>query len=166
MRRLAARDGVPVLCGRTHTHRRVTLCRDLDLSYLLLTRFSCADKGHTCERSRNPNGALSGADASTAADAAHWSFADVERRMEFALRCAYAHGTQAVRTHLMSGSRAQFELSWCVCWVRTAQTCFAEVLRCAQARVFGAQRALAWSPGVTGRRACRAELFSVRALYE
>ena len=33
--------------------------------------------------------------------------------MDFALRCAYAHGTQAVRTHLMSGSRAQFELAWC-----------------------------------------------------
>ena len=76
--------------------------------------FRHADKGHTCERSRNPNGTLSGADASTAADAAHWSPADVERRMDFALRCAYAHGTQAVRTHLMSGSRAQFELAWCV----------------------------------------------------
>ena len=75
---------------------------------------SVADKGHTCERSRNPNGSLSGADASTAADAAHWSSVDVERRMDFALRCAYAHGTQAVRTHLMSGSRAQFELAWCV----------------------------------------------------
>jgi hypothetical protein len=74
---------------------------------------SAADKGHTCERSRNHNGALSGADASTAADAAHWSPVDVERRMDFALRCAYAHGTQAVRTHLMSGSRAQFELAWC-----------------------------------------------------
>ena len=77
--------------------------------------FRGADKGHTCERSRNPNGTLSGADASTAADAAHWSPADVERRMDFALRCAYAHGTQAVRTHLMSGSRAQFDLAWCVC---------------------------------------------------
>ena len=31
--------------------------------------------------------------------------------MEFALRCAYAHGTQALRTHLMSG-RAQSQLSW------------------------------------------------------
>ena len=80
----------------------------------LLTLVRRADKGHTCERSRNPNGALSGADASTAADAAHWSLGDVERRMDFALCCAYAHGTQAVRTHLMSGSRAQFELAWCV----------------------------------------------------
>jgi hypothetical protein len=49
-----------------------------------------ADKGHTCERSRNPNGALSGADASTAADAAHWSAEDVERRMDFALRAVRA----------------------------------------------------------------------------
>ena len=32
--------------------------------------------------------------------------------MDFALRCAYAHGTQALRTHLMSG-REQSKLSWC-----------------------------------------------------
>ena len=41
--------------------------------------------------------------------------------MDFALRCAYAHGTQAVRTHLMSGSRAQFELAWCALWLRNIE---------------------------------------------
>jgi hypothetical protein len=109
--RSATRNGLPVLRGLAHAHRRVARC----LGTLPSTEiFRRADKGHTCERSRNPNGTLSGADASTASDAAHWSPADVERRMDFALRCAYAHGTQAVRTHLMSGSRAQFELAWCV----------------------------------------------------
>ena len=47
--------------------------------------------------------------------------------MDFALRCAYAHGTQAVRTHLMSGSRAQFELAWCVAllgWVYSSDKPF------------------------------------------
>lgn len=46
-----------------------------------------ADKGHTTERSRNPNGSLSGADRSTARDAAFWDEADVHRRMDFSLRC-------------------------------------------------------------------------------
>jgi cytosine deaminase len=32
--------------------------------------------------------------------AANWSAADVEARMDFALRCAFAHGTTAIRTHL------------------------------------------------------------------
>ena len=47
--------------------------------------------------------------------------------MDFALRCAYAHGTQAVRTHLMSGSRAQFELAWCV-WTVYRSKLIAEAL--------------------------------------
>lgn len=46
-----------------------------------------ADKGHTTERSRNPNGSLSGADRSTARDAAFWDESDVYRRMDFSLRC-------------------------------------------------------------------------------
>ena len=45
-----------------------------------------ADKGHTCERSRNPDGSLSGADRSTASDAAFWDAADVYRRMDFSLQ--------------------------------------------------------------------------------
>lgn len=40
---------------------------------------SPADKGHTCERSRNPDGSLSGADRSTAADADLWDADDVFR---------------------------------------------------------------------------------------
>jgi hypothetical protein len=38
---------------------------------------SHADKGHTCERSRNPNGSLTGADSSTARDADFWDMGDV-----------------------------------------------------------------------------------------
>lgn len=70
------------------------------------------DKAHTCERSRNPTGSLHGADASTAADAAHWTAGEVEARMEFAVRCAHAHGTLALRTHLMSATEAQRSLAW------------------------------------------------------
>ena len=35
------------------------------------------DKGHTCERSRNPTGNLTGADSSTAQDASFWDLDDV-----------------------------------------------------------------------------------------
>jgi cytosine deaminase len=70
------------------------------------------DKGHTTERSRNPDGSLSGADRSTARDAAFWDEADVYRRMDFSLRCAYAHGTSALRTHLINMSPKQTALTW------------------------------------------------------
>ena len=74
--------------------------------------FSTADKGHTTERSRNPNGSLSGADRSTARDAAFWDEADVRRRMDFSLRCAYAYGTSALRTHLINMTPKQTQLTW------------------------------------------------------
>lgn len=59
------------------------------------------DKGHIWPRSPNPDGTFEGALTTVGADrAARWTAADVARRMEFALRCAYAHGTRAIRTHL------------------------------------------------------------------
>ncbi|KAK9817658.1 hypothetical protein WJX72_000267 [[Myrmecia] bisecta] len=70
------------------------------------------DKGHTGERSRNPNGSLSGADRSTARDAAFWDKDDVYRRMDFSIKCAYAHGTSALRTHLINMTPKQLELTW------------------------------------------------------
>ncbi|KAK9842487.1 hypothetical protein WJX81_002358 [Elliptochloris bilobata] len=70
------------------------------------------DKSHTCERSRNPNGSLSGADRSTARDAAFWDKDDVFRRMDFSIKCAYAHGTSALRTHLINMTPRQTELTW------------------------------------------------------
>jgi cytosine deaminase len=44
-------------------------------------------------------------------DHARWGAEDVRRRMDFALRCAHAHGTRAIRTHLDS-SPPQPEISW------------------------------------------------------
>jgi cytosine deaminase len=59
------------------------------------------DKGHIWARSPNPDGTFMGALTATGADrTAHWSAKDVRRRMDFALRSAYAHGTRAIRTHL------------------------------------------------------------------
>jgi len=59
------------------------------------------DKGHIWPRSPNPDGTFMGALTTVGADrVARWSAADVAARMEFSLRCAFAHGTRAVRTHL------------------------------------------------------------------
>ena len=61
------------------------------------------DKGHTWERAPNPDGTFDGAIRTVTEDrAAHWSAEDVRRRMDFGLRCSFAHGTRAVRTHLDS----------------------------------------------------------------
>ena len=61
------------------------------------------DKGHVVPRLSEADGSFNGARKSTSADrAGHWTAEDVERRMEFGLRCAYAHGVSAIRTHLDS----------------------------------------------------------------
>lgn len=70
------------------------------------------DKGHIWPRRPNPDGSFVGARSAVAADReANWSAADVARRMDFALRCAYAHGTAALRTHIDSGP-PQDAISW------------------------------------------------------
>ncbi len=70
------------------------------------------DKGHIWQRSPNPDGSFAGALAAVGADRqAHWSLSDVRTRFEFGLRCAYAHGTVAIRTHLDSAS-PQHRISW------------------------------------------------------
>ena len=61
------------------------------------------DKGHIWPRAPNPDGTFDGALSTVEADRiANWSGPDVRTRMDFALRCAYAHGTSAIRTHLDS----------------------------------------------------------------
>ncbi|MDW3225448.1 MAG: cytosine deaminase [Paracoccaceae bacterium] len=70
------------------------------------------DKGHIWPRAANPDGSFAGALATVGADRkAHWHAGDVRTRMEFALRCAYAHGTRAIRTHLDS-IPPQDDISW------------------------------------------------------
>lgn len=70
------------------------------------------DKGHIWARKPNPDGTFEGALGSVGDDrVARWSAGDVRARMEFALKCAYAHGTKAIRTHLDS-IPPQDEISW------------------------------------------------------
>ncbi len=58
------------------------------------------DKGHIVDRSPNLDGTHMGARLACAADRPSWSAADLRRRMDFGLRCAYAHGVTAIRTHI------------------------------------------------------------------
>lgn len=70
------------------------------------------DKGHIFHRSPNPDGTFLGARMATLSDReSRWSAADVRARMDFALRCAYAHGTSTLRTHLDSLGK-QAAISW------------------------------------------------------
>ena len=72
------------------------------------------DKGHIWPRRPNPDGSFMGALVAVAEDReANWTAADVERRMDFAIRCAYAHGTAAIRTHIDSAP-PQHEIGWAV----------------------------------------------------
>src|SRR5690606_23311882 len=70
------------------------------------------DKSHIWPRRGNPDGSWMGALLAAEADRRqHWSASDLERRMEFALRSAYAHGTAAIRTHLDSAP-PQHAITW------------------------------------------------------
>lgn len=61
------------------------------------------DKGHIWNRAPNPDGTFNSALTTVKIDAAnHWDETDVYRRMEFGLKCSYAHGTKAIRTHIDS----------------------------------------------------------------
>lgn len=61
------------------------------------------DKGHIWERSPNLEGTFDNALTTVKKDAQpYWDAEELYRRMEFGLKCAYAHGTKAIRTHLDS----------------------------------------------------------------
>lgn len=70
------------------------------------------DKGFIWDRAPNPSGSWQDALAVVERDrSANWQAEDVAARMDFALRCAYAHGTAAIRTHIDSFG-PQAEISW------------------------------------------------------
>jgi cytosine/creatinine deaminase len=70
------------------------------------------DKGHIWSRRANPDGRFMSALLAVKDDRErHWSAEDVRRRMGFALGCAFAHGTRAIRTHLDSIA-PQDAVSW------------------------------------------------------
>ncbi|MDJ0686954.1 MAG: cytosine deaminase [Xenococcaceae cyanobacterium MO_188.B32] len=59
------------------------------------------DKGHIWQRSPNCDGTFATALATAIDDGQkYWQPEDLYPRMEFGLKCSYAHGTKAIRTHL------------------------------------------------------------------
>ncbi|MEN3382081.1 MAG: cytosine/creatinine deaminase, partial [Hyphomicrobiales bacterium] len=94
-------DGLP----RFDLDRGIVLPRLVDMHTHI-------DKGHIWHRAPNPDGSFMGARTTVMADRdANWSRDDVARRMDFALRCAFAHGTGALRTHIDSYPK-QIPISW------------------------------------------------------
>jgi cytosine deaminase len=68
------------------------------------------DKGQVIPR-QLPDGTLDTGAIATAADRKRWTPEDMHARMSFGLRCAYAHGVSAIRTHLDSQPE-QAAMSW------------------------------------------------------
>lgn len=70
------------------------------------------DKGHIWRRTANPDGTFDSALDSCQRDREqYWQSSDVYRRMEFGLKCSYAHGTKAIRTHIDAfGPQAEISL--------------------------------------------------------
>lgn len=83
-------------------------CPSIDLNQQMV--FPCfvdlhthLDKGHIWERAPNPDGTFEQAIATVQQDAdTYWDAEEVYQRMEFGLKCSYAHGTKAIRTHIDS----------------------------------------------------------------
>jgi cytosine deaminase len=73
------------------------------------------DKGHIWPRAPNPDGSFPQAAATVATDrAAHWREDDIAARFDFGLRCAWAHGTTAIRTNIDSYVIAEARRGWAV----------------------------------------------------
>lgn len=69
------------------------------------------DCGHAIPRVR-PDGTIHGGFSLTAEDWPRWTDADLDLRMEFGIRCAYAHGVAALRSHVDSETLAYSKHHW------------------------------------------------------
>jgi cytosine deaminase len=97
-------------------HAITSNCPDVDMARAMLwpcfADLHChLDKGQISDRAPRGDGSFASALDAVAADRTHWSGADTQARMDFGLRCAFAHGTDAVRTHLDS-DHATAAASW------------------------------------------------------
>ncbi len=91
-----------------------TIGIDLEKKILLPCFLDChthLDKTHTVERSPNLQGDFKTAIDTLERDKEKWDEEDLYRRMDFALQCAYSHGTIAIRTHLdCDGGKGEISL--------------------------------------------------------
>jgi len=102
----------PTHAGEKEVHEDET---DLDGDIVLpgfVDLHTHIDKGHIWPRAPNPDGTHAAAVQAVMQDrAARWTAEDVAARATFSLRCAQAHGTVALRTHLDSAG-PQLDISW------------------------------------------------------
>ncbi|WP_019501015.1 cytosine deaminase [Pseudanabaena sp. PCC 6802] len=109
---IAAFD-LEILDGKIHTviptnsaHRTSSHIEQIDLRQgMVLPCFidmhTHLDKGHIWNRTPNLDGTFVNALQVVEVDRdRYWNSEDLYRRMEFGLKCSYAHGTKAIRTHL------------------------------------------------------------------
>jgi cytosine/creatinine deaminase len=76
------------------------------------------DKCHSVDRNPNSDGTFHNARLGAMADRVYWTVPDLRRRMDFGLRCAYAHGVSAIRTHIDTYPET-IERNWqAICEVR------------------------------------------------
>ncbi len=78
------------------------------------------DKGLVHPRTGSPEGDLFAGIAASAQDRDRWTPEELIHRMDFSLRCAYAHGTRALRTHI-DFAAADAPPAWDVIEVLAAQ---------------------------------------------
>jgi len=92
-------------------------CIDLAGRLIMPTFVDChthLDKGHIIQRTPDADGSFATAIAAIDADREkYWCADDLRVRMDFALRCAYHHGTKALRTHLDTQANVQ-DVAWLV----------------------------------------------------
>lgn len=69
----------------------------------LLDAHTHLDKTHTWDRAPNPTGEFWDAIRILGADSSRWTEEDIYRRASYALECAWAHGTVAIRSHIDTG---------------------------------------------------------------
>lgn len=112
---LTLADGMVTGIAPAGTTPRLPVVLDMDGGIVLpafVDIHTHLDKGHIWPRRPSPDGTWMGALLAVLSDReANWAAADVERRMDFALRCAWAHGTAAIRTHL-DAAPPQHEISF------------------------------------------------------
>ena len=104
-----------VVAANRNTNKKDIPSLDLERQIVLpclIDMHTHLDKGHIWERSPNVDGTFDMALSRAIADSEkYWQAKDVYRRMEFGLKCSYAHGTQAIRTHIDScGKQADISL--------------------------------------------------------
>ena len=95
---------------RSHRSARLDRIQGINLARPVFARLFGAAKLDVSVAGQSGNVDLSYL-GSTQADRLRWTYEDLLARMDFGLRCAYAHGVSAIRTHLDSVPE-QADRSW------------------------------------------------------